>query len=78
MAMRGHDEQGTPLHSRGALGQAGPAAWGRAAAQLQTPQSTLREAMLADEAQVPELPPHGRPVWPPCAFISHPSHANVL
>jgi len=58
--MKGQDNPGTPGLSWSAFGrQRSPAAWGGAAAQLQTPQSTVREAMVADEAQVPFLPLRG-------------------
>ena len=49
-AMRGLDEQDPPAW--GALAHSTPAAWGGAATQLQIPQTILREAMMADEAQV--------------------------
>ena len=58
--MKGQDIPGIPGLSWSAFGgQRSPAAWGGAAAQLQTPQSTVREAMVADEAQVPFLPLRG-------------------
>ena len=54
--MSGQDRPGIPGLSWSAYGgQRSPAAWGGAGAQLQTPPSTVREAMMADEAQVHAL-----------------------
>jgi hypothetical protein len=51
--MQGQEDQGAAGRAWSPYGaQASSPAWGGAAAQLQTPQSTVREAMLLDEAQV--------------------------
>ena len=54
------------------------AAWGGAAAELQTPPSTVREAMQADEIQVRMLPYFGplmRPVMPSLVALGY-SHVR--
>ena len=60
-AMSGQDRPGISGLSWSAFGgRRSPTAWGGAAAELQTPPSTVREAMRADEAQVHTLPEHAQ------------------